>query len=97
MYGILWPRIPVAPPRIRIQLVHEARPATAHQIRQVGVALRLPLEGIYCVESVAIEVEENECNFVEVGRTWDLVDAGGDRVEAVAVGRYAVRGPSLTG
>lgn len=75
--------------------MNEARPAPAHELRQVEEVLRLALEWIQSDGWVAdaVLVVEHESDFLEVGHTAVDCVAGRLRVEAVAVGEGVGGGP----
>jgi hypothetical protein len=100
-----WPRRRLArnllpyrpiPETVRIQIVHEARPGTTHQLAQVEVALWLVEERVDGVAK-AVDVVEDEGDFLEVRDADFGRDAGGARVEAKAVGGHGGGGPGRAG
>jgi hypothetical protein len=81
---------------VGVEVVHETRPGAAHQFRQVEVALRHVQEGVDGVAE-ALDVVEDEGDFLEM-RHADLGrNSGRPRVEAVAVGRDGRGGPGSAG
>ena len=76
--------------------MHEARPGTTHQLAQVEVALRLVEEGVDGVAE-AVDVIEDEGDFLEVRDADFGRDAGGARVEAEAEGGHRGGSPGRAG
>ena len=74
----------------------ETRPGAAHQLGQVEVALRLVQEGVDGVAE-AVDVVEDEGDFLEMRHAEYGWDAGGAGVEAVAVGWDGMGGPGGAG
>jgi len=91
-------RIPIVTrashPAVRVQVVEEAGPGLAHQARELGVACGLVGEGVWVVPQ-ALEVVEDERDFLEVRHFDRPGDAGWDRVEAIAVRWQAGGRPGL--
>ena len=76
--------------------MHEARPGTTHQLAQVKVALWFIEERVDGVAK-AVDIVEDESDFLEVRDADFARDAGGARVEAKAVGGHGGGGPGRTG
>jgi len=79
--------IPLPPPRIWIEIMHETNPVRVHQLRQSGVGAALigkRVDGNRWISN-AKYVVENECDLLEMRHSRDWFHAGWDRVEAVAV------------
>ena len=80
---------------IRVQVVDKRRPAVAHEIGQLNVRVRFAQEGVRftgLVEAVAVDVAENEGDFLGMGHAFVPRGAGRNGVEAVAVGIDTILG-----
>jgi hypothetical protein len=76
--------------------MNKTRPGAAHELRQIQVALRHVEEGIDGVAQ-AVDVVEDEGDFLEMRHAQSGRDAGGARIEAIAVGGDGVGGPGCAG
>ena len=70
--------------------MYERRPRAAHQLRKLGVALRLLEEGVDCamqgIIPISVNVVEYEGDFLEMSDAGLPAETCRDGVEAITVG-----------